>query len=49
MKARKIIAGILVVLGIMLMILAPETMTGIALVIIGVAIEAIGIALERRG
>lgn len=49
MKPRKIIAGILVVLGIIVMILAPETMTGIALVVIGVAIEAVGIALERRG
>ena len=50
MKLRKVVAAILVVLGVVLMVLAPETPRGIgiALIAIGIVIETVGIALERR-
>ena len=49
-RNRKILAGILVVLGVVLMALAPETPRtgGIALVVVGIAIEVIGITLEKK-
>lgn len=48
-RARKVIAAGLVVLGVIIMLLAPaQTLSGIALVAIGIAIEVIGITLERR-
>jgi drug/metabolite transporter (DMT)-like permease len=54
MKPRRILAGVLVVLGAVLMLLAPQTLftgqSGIGAIVIlaGVAIEIAGIALERR-
>lgn len=50
MKRRRISAIALVVLGGMLIFLAPEqTVVGVVLVILGVVIETVGIALEHRG
>ena len=54
MKLRRTIAGILIVLGIVLMVFAPETMGGetiggIALIVAGIIIEIVGIVLEKRG
>jgi drug/metabolite transporter (DMT)-like permease len=54
MTPRRILAGVLVVLGAVLMLLAPQTLftgqSGIGAIVIlaGVAIEIAGIALERR-
>ena len=41
-------AGILVVLGGVLMALAPEMWVGLILLALGVVIELAGIALERK-
>ena len=48
MKLRRIIAIILVVLGGVLIFLAPETIGGFILIAIGVVVEAVGIFLEHR-
>lgn len=50
MKARRIVAGVLVVLGAVLMFAAPETesLSGAIAMGLGVLIEIAGIALERR-
>lgn len=50
MKPRRIIAGVLVVLGAVLMFAAPETETlsGAIVLGLGVLVEIAGIALERR-
>jgi hypothetical protein len=48
MKLRRIIAVILVVLGGVLIYLAPETLDGFILIGMGVVIEAVGIFLEHR-
>jgi hypothetical protein len=46
--ARRASSVILLVLGAVVMLFAPETWAGALLLILGVAIELIGIALERR-
>lgn len=48
-RPRKIVAGTLVVLGIVLMVLGPETGGGAVLIALGVIIEVVGIVLEKRG
>jgi drug/metabolite transporter (DMT)-like permease len=54
MKLRRILAAVLIVLGAVLMLAAPEStgvspaLGGIVLIVLGVLVEAIGIALERR-
>ncbi len=54
MKSRRIIAIVLVVLGGILLYVAPETLGdyasvgGFVLIIIGVIVEAIGIYLEHK-
>lgn len=45
---RRIGAGILVVLGALLMFIAPEIWQGVILLALGVALELAGIALERK-
>ena len=45
---RRVIAVIMVVLGALLMLLAPEAWPGALLLILGVAVELLGIALERK-
>lgn len=50
---RRILAGILVVLGGVLMWFAPEglgsSIAGLVMLFLGVAIEIVGIMLERAG
>jgi hypothetical protein len=46
--ARRVVAGMLIVFGAVLMFAAPETLSGALVVALGVAIEIAGIALERR-
>ena len=49
-KPRKILAGILVILGGLLMWLVPaESTVGLVILLLGVAIEAVGIYLEHKG
>lgn len=50
MKPRRIVAGVLVLLGAVLMFAAPETesLSGAIVMGLGVLIEIGGIALERR-
>ena len=45
---RRPVAVLLVAIGAVMMILAPETWAGLALLAIGVALEAAGIALRHR-
>jgi hypothetical protein len=45
---RRVIAVIIVVLGALLMLLAPEAWPGALLLFLGVAVELLGIALEHR-
>jgi drug/metabolite transporter (DMT)-like permease len=45
---RRIIAAIMVVLGTLLMLLAPEAWPGALLLVLGVVVELIGIALEHK-
>jgi hypothetical protein len=48
-KPRKILAGILVILGGLLMWLVPEVSTvGFVILLFGVAVEFIGIYLEHK-
>ncbi len=47
-KPRRIMAIALVILGGLLLFLAPETREGLVLVALGVMIEIVGITLERR-
>lgn len=47
-RPRRILAAVLIVLGGVLMYLAPEIWAGLAVLAIGVVIELIGIALERN-
>ena len=47
-RGRRLLAAFLIVLGGVLMFLAPEMWAGLLLMALGVAIEAAGIALERR-
>lgn len=41
-------AVVLIVFGAVLMFAAPETLSGLVVIVLGVAIEIAGIALERR-
>ena len=47
-RSRRVLALLLVVLGGVLMYLAPEVWGGLAVLTLGVLIELAGIALERR-
>jgi uncharacterized membrane protein YidH (DUF202 family) len=46
-RSRRIVGAVLVVTGVLLMWLAPESPAGIALLAAGVGLEAIGLHLER--
>jgi hypothetical protein len=49
MQPRRIAAIAVIILGALLMLLAPQqTVTGIVLIGLGAVIEIIGFALERR-
>jgi len=45
---RRVVAGVLIAFGAVLMFAAPETRSGVIMIALGVAIEIAGIALERR-
>jgi hypothetical protein len=45
---RRIIAAALVVLGAILMVLAPEHITGYAILLLGIVIEIVGVAVGLR-
>lgn len=45
---RRVAGALLVVGGGVLMWLAPESMSGVVLLLAGIAIEAVGLYLERR-
>ena len=47
-KIRRAIAAILMVLGAILMFLAPEVLQGTLLFALGVALELMGIAVEHK-
>lgn len=47
-RSRRVLAMILVVLGGVLMVLAPEIWAGLVVLALGVVIEVAGIALERK-
>jgi drug/metabolite transporter (DMT)-like permease len=47
-RSRRVLAIFLVVLGGVLIFLAPEMWVGLVLLILGAAVELAGIALERR-
>ena len=47
-RTRRAIALIMVVLGAILMFLAPEAWPGELVLILGVAMEVVGIALEHK-
>jgi hypothetical protein len=46
--ARRVVAGVLVAFGVVLMLAAPGTLSGAVMIGLAVAIEIAGIALERR-
>jgi uncharacterized membrane protein len=45
---RRVIAGVLFAFGVVLMLAAPDTRAGLAVLVLAVAIEVAGILLERR-
>jgi hypothetical protein len=47
-RSRRVLATVLVVVGGVLMALAPEMWIGLLLLALGVVIELAGIALERK-
>lgn len=47
-RSRRAVAILLVVLGGVLIFLAPEMWLGLVLLVLGAAVELAGIALERR-
>lgn len=48
-RSRRIAAGSLLALGILLQLFAPETWIGLIIMGVAVSIELIGIALKRGG
>ena len=47
-RTRRVSATIMVVLGAVMMFLAPAVWQGLVLFVLGVVLEWLGIALERR-
>lgn len=47
-RSRRVLSMFLVILGGVLMYLAPEMLAGLALLALGIVVELVGIALERR-
>ena len=45
---RRVIAGVLFAFGVILMLAAPDTRAGVAVLVLAVVIEVAGILLERR-
>lgn len=47
-KPRRILAGLLILVGALMLFLATETTGGLLLILAGIAVEGVGIALEHR-
>jgi drug/metabolite transporter (DMT)-like permease len=47
-KVRRLIASVLIVLGVVILFAAPETPGGLFAIAAGVVIELAGIAMEKR-
>lgn len=47
-RTRRVVATVLVVLGGVLMAMAPEIWAGLLVLALGVVVEVAGIALERK-
>jgi glucose uptake protein GlcU len=45
---RRLVAGVLFAFGVVLMLAAPDTRAGLAVLVLAVIIEVAGILLERR-
>lgn len=45
---RRVAAGVLIAFGVVLMLAAPDTWSGLLLVAVAVVLEIVGLALERR-
>ena len=45
---KRWLAMLLIVLGVLLIFLAPETWAGLLLLVLGISIEAIGMVLRHR-
>lgn len=45
---RRVVAGALIAVGVVLMLAAPDTTSGVVMIVLAVAIEIAGLALERR-
>jgi len=45
---RRVIAGVLIVIGALLMLAAAEKVSGAVLIVLGLVVEVAGHALERR-
>jgi len=48
MKHRRLFAGVLLGVGVVLMLFAPEPWTGLLLIVLALVIEGVGITLERK-
>jgi len=48
MKSRRLLAASLIIIGALLLWLAPESIHGLIFIGVGVLIEIVGIVLERR-
>lgn len=46
--SRRLVSGILVVFGLLLMLAAPDTRAGLIVLILAAVIELAGVLLERR-
>ena len=47
-RYRRGVASVLIVLGVVVMLFAPDSTVGLYAIAVGVVLELIGIALERR-
>ena len=45
---RRVLGSVLIVLGALMMWLAPEVWIGLVMILIAIALEILGITLERR-
>lgn len=48
MKRRRLVAIVLIVLGALMLWLAPETGGGVILIVAGIVIEVLGLIMEHR-
>ena len=48
MKPRTLLAGALVILGVVLTMLAPDTLSGLVVLGLGIGVELAGLGLEKK-